>query len=48
LGQDQLGTIDTPQSLHASFTGNLRFSGVSFSDVIRRATEISERDGSAA
>lgn len=33
-----IGT-DTPQSLNASFTGNLRFSGMSFSDVGRRATE---------
>ena len=30
---------DTPQSLHASFAGNLRFSGVSFSDLSRRALE---------
>lgn len=30
---------DTPQSLNASFTGNLRFTGPSFSDVGRRATE---------
>ena len=30
---------DTPQSPHASFTGNLRLSGVTFSDVSRRATE---------
>jgi hypothetical protein len=33
-----IGT-DTPQSLNASFSGNLRFSGMSFSDVGRRATE---------
>ena len=30
---------DTPQSLHASFRGNLRLSGVTFSDVSRRATD---------
>lgn len=34
-----LVATDTPQSLHASFTGNLRLTGVSFSDVSRRATE---------
>lgn len=34
-----LATTDTPQSLHASFTGRLRLSGVTFSDVSRRATE---------
>lgn len=30
---------DTPQSLNSSLTGNLRLSGVTFSDVSRRATE---------
>ncbi len=34
-----LATTDTPQSLHASFTGRLRLSGVTFSDASRRATE---------
>jgi hypothetical protein len=34
-----LVATDTPQSLHASFTGNLRLSGVTFSDVSRRSTE---------
>jgi hypothetical protein len=34
-----LATTDTPQSPHASFTGHLRLSGVSFSNVSRRATE---------
>jgi hypothetical protein len=33
-----IGT-DTPQSLNARLTGNLRLSGVTFSDVSRRATE---------
>jgi hypothetical protein len=32
-------STDTPQSLNTSLTGNLRLSGVSFSDVGRRATE---------
>ncbi len=32
-------TTDTPQSLHAGLTGNVRLSGVTFSDVSRRATE---------
>lgn len=34
-----LVATDTPQSLHASFAGNLRLSGVTFSDVSRRAIE---------
>ena len=34
-----LVATDTPQPLHASFTGNLRLRGVTFSDVSRRATE---------
>lgn len=37
--KSNLVATDTPQSLNASFTGNLRLSGVSFSDVSRRATE---------
>jgi len=34
-----LATTDTPQSPHASFTGNLRLSGVTFNSVSRHATE---------
>jgi hypothetical protein len=34
-----LVATDTPQSPHASFAGNLRFTGVTFSDVSRRAVE---------
>jgi hypothetical protein len=37
--KSNLVATDTPQSPNASFTGNLRFTGVSFSDVSRRATE---------
>jgi hypothetical protein len=33
-----LATTDTPQSANASFTGNLRFNGVTFSDVSLRVT----------
>ena len=33
-----LATTDTPQSANASFTGNLRFSGVTFSNISLRVT----------
>ncbi len=34
-----LATTDTPQSINARFTGNLAFSGVTFSDVSRRSVD---------